>query len=188
MLVAISGSQGCGKSTILKRFEDAGLNVVGRKTSRSILQDWNVTLQEVNANPELTMKFQDEISNRKLLDEQRFIDSKEVYFTERTHADLFTYALVSLGKDNQYSEWLQRYYENCMRLNQMYKHVYYLRAGHFNIEADGVRGANHHYGRMVDLTMLDMTQQMILPGKLTVVETPDLTQRVNMILTQTEFL
>ena len=187
MLIAISGSQGSGKSTILNQIEEAGYPVIRRKTSRSILRDWGVTLQQVNNDPNLTIRFQEEITKRKAEDEA-LQDSRVLTFTERTHADLFTYALVSLGKDNQYSDWINEYYVTCMKYSQAYTHVYYLRAGRFNIEADGVRGANQHYSRLVDLTMLDTTQQMILSSRLTVIETPDLTQRVSMILTQAESL
>lgn len=184
MLIAISGSQGSGKSTIISKIKEMGFNVIERKTSRSILSDWGVTLQEVNNNPELTTKFQEEITKRKYEDEMCAINNDHLWFTERTHADLFTYALVSLGKDNQYSDWLNDYYTTCMKHNQAYDGVYYLRAGRFNIEHDGTRGSNMHYSRMVDLTMLDITQQMVHNSKLSVIETPDLTQRVNIITIQ----
>jgi len=184
MIVAISGSQGSGKSTILNRFKEMGYNTVDRKTSRSILTEWDVTLEEVNNNSELTLKFQEEITNRKYQDEMAARSSSEVFYTERTHADLFTYALVSLGKDNNHSEWLDRYYNTCMEYNQQYDLVYYLRAGHFSIEHDGTRGSNQHYSRMVDLTMLDTTQQMVHNSKLSIVDTPDLEQRVSIITSQ----
>lgn len=182
MLIAISGSQGSGKSTIINKLKDQGFNTIERKTSRSILSDWDVTLQEVNNNPDLTTKFQNEITKRKYEDELEAIQSEDVWFTERTHADLFTYALVSLGKDNQYSDWVNAYYKVCMNYNSHYSQVFYLRAGAFNIEADGTRGANVHYSRMVDLTMLDMTQQMVHNSKLTIIETPNLEQRVDVIV------
>jgi len=188
MLVAISGSQGSGKSTILNRIKELGYNVVERKTSRSILADWNVTLQDVNDNPDLTIKFQNEITKRKFQDETYYATCDELWFTERTHADLMTYALVTLGKDNDYSDWLNEYYIKCMKHNQSYNLAFYLRAGHFTPVHDGVRGSNHHYSRMVDLTMLDMTQQMVHNSKLTVIETPDLEQRVNIITLQSESL
>jgi len=189
MLVAISGSQGSGKSTIINRIREAGFNTIERKTSRSILADWNVSLQEVNSNPDLAIKFQEEISKRKHEDELLAVHSDQIWFTERTHADLFTYALVTLGSDNNYSEWINKYYTMSMNYNQHYSLVYYLRAGHFKPEHDGVRGSNHHYSRMVDLVMLDMTQQMVHNSRLTVVETPDLEQRVGLITSQsTSFL
>ena len=184
MLVAISGSQGSGKSTILTEIEKSGFSTVKRKTSRSIMDEWGVSLQEVNENPDLTIQFQDEITKRKFLDEQQFARSSGLYFTERTHADLFTYALVSLGLHNTYSEWLNEYYKTCMKNNQAYSLVYYLRAGQFGVVHDGVRGSNHHYSRMVDLTMLDFTRQMTHNSRLSIIETPDLEQRVNIITLQ----
>ena len=71
-----------------------------------------------------------------------------------------------------------------MAYNQDYAAVYYLRAGHFNIEDDGTRGSGIHYSRMVDLVMLDTTQQMVQAGKLTTVDTPNLQQRVSLISIQ----
>lgn len=188
MLVAISGSQGSGKSTIIHKLKENGFKVIERKTSRSILDEWGVSLQQVNNDPELTLRFQEEITNRKFADEKKAINSKDLWFTERTHADLFTYALVSLGKDNQHNEWLSKYYNLCMGYNQQYFLVYYLKAGHFHIEHDGIRGSNLFYSRMVDLTMLDFTQQMVHNSRLTVIETPDLHQRVNIISQQADAL
>jgi hypothetical protein len=100
--------------------------------------------------------------------------------------DLFSYALVALGKDNQHSEWLNKYYNDCMQLQQTYDLVYYLKAGHFNIQHDGVRGSNIHYGRMVDTVMYDFTQQMTLPSVLSVIDTPIIEQRVSIITAQVE--
>jgi energy-coupling factor transporter ATP-binding protein EcfA2 len=182
MLIAIAGSQGCGKSTTVSELKRLGFNTIERKTSRSILQDWGVTLQEVNNTPELTVKFQEEISKRKYDDEVHGIQSPDLWFTERTHSDLFTYSLVSLGKDNQHSDWLNGYYTLCQQYNQQYAHVFYLRAGHFDIEHDGVRGSNKHYSKMVDLVMLDFTKQMVHNSNLTIIDTPNLNLRVSTIL------
>jgi len=182
MLVCISGSQGSGKTTVLNALKELGYPIVERKTSRSILSDWGVTLQEVNNNHDLTIRFQEEISKRKFLDEEPFIESPKLCFTERSHSDLFTYALVSLGKDNEYSDWLNKYYESSKAYNRLYKGVAFLQAGHFNVVHDGVRGSNEHYSRMVDITMLDFTQQMNDSSTLRIIETPDMKQRVDNII------
>lgn len=181
MLVAISGSQGSGKTSITNKLRDQGYPIIERKTSRSILQQWDVTLEEVNNNAELTTKFQEEIIERKYNDEKHAINSQDIYFTERSYADLFTYALVSLGKDNRFDQWLQDYYKQCMWYQQTYNQLFYLKAGHFNVQSDGVRGQNVHYSRMVDLVMADFTQQMTNPNDLVIVDTPDLDQRLAMI-------
>lgn len=153
MLIAICGSQGSGKSTVLNELKKLGQNVVERKTSRSILTDWGVTLQEVNSDINLTFKFQEEISKRKLADEQEYKNSDELWFTERTHTDLFVYTLASIGKDNDNSEWLNKYYTTCTRNNIGYSAVFCLPAGVFKLEHDGVRGSNEHYANNIALLM-----------------------------------
>lgn len=153
MLVSICGSQGSGKSTLLQAIEDAGYPVVQRKTSRSILSEWNVTLDQINSDPELCIKFQETITARKYNDESEAINSKEIWFTERTHTDLFVYALMNLGKYDQHSNWINRYYNLCTHMNEHYHQVFYIPGGQFNIVQDGVRGSNFYYGQMVDVTM-----------------------------------
>jgi predicted ATPase len=184
MLVSISGSQGCGKSTIINELFNAGYPIIQRKTSRSILTEWNVSLSEVNQDPELTMRFQEEIIKRKFLDEKEAIESDEIVFTERTYADLFTYALVALGKDNEFDEWLSDYYIRCMTYQQSYQMVFYLTAGHFTVQKDGVRSANKHYSTLVDLSMQEFTRQMTSHNRLNIVTTPVLQERKAIIALQ----
>lgn len=181
MLIAISGSQGSGKSTTLEAIKKAGYGVIERKTSRSILNDWGVTLDEVNANPDLTTKFQDEITKRKWIDEMAAVADSNVYFTERTHMDLFAYALVAIGHDNKYSDWLNQYYKTCFAHTQVYHHVYFLPNGCFEVEHDGVRGVNKHYSAMTN-TMMERYTLEALPNKVTIVQVCDLQDRRNLIL------
>lgn len=180
MIVSISGSQGSGKSTLLNNIKELGFNVIERKTSRSILEDWGITLDQVNKDAKLTLAFQQEIIARKHQDEINHIG--EVSFTERTYSDLMTYFLISSGKDNEYSSVINEYYKQCIQYQQKYDKVFYLKAGHFSPEQDGVRGSNIHYSRMADLVMLDLTTQMTPSDRLTVIDTPCLEQRLNIIL------
>ena len=193
MLFAISGSQGSGKSTVLTHLADLGFPTVTRKTSRSILDDWGVTLSQVNNDRELTVKFQDEILQRKVDDEREAReDVSRIWFTERTYADLFTYAVVAIGKDNEYTDWVNDYFERCKKEQHTYAHNFYLKGGMFNVEADGVRGINQHYARMVDVVMEDVTKRMSGMTNLfepSGVQTTEITyrniqDRVNAILTQ----
>lgn len=182
MLIAIGGSQGCGKTTVINKLKEKGFKTVERKTSRSILDEWGVSLSEVNNNPELTLKFQREILKRKHTDEDNaHVHPGDVVITERTYIDLATYSLVALGKDNHHSEWLNEYINSCGSYQQTYDLVFYLKAGHFSIEHDGVRGTNHHYSRMVDVVMYDLMQQYTLPSRLIVIDTPLLDQRISII-------
>lgn len=177
--IAISGSQGSGKSTLISALQKQGFAVVERKTSRSILSDWGVTLREVNSNPALTTKFQDEILSRKLADDTS--STNQTVITERSFVDLFTYALIALGKDNQYSRWLEQYYTRCCEAQRMYKAVVYLTAGHFNVEHDGVRGSGLHYSRMVDVVMRDYGSSMTSSAVWYELDEPNIDTRVKFV-------
>jgi hypothetical protein len=188
MLISIAGSQGTGKSTLLDVLGHH-FPVVSRKTSRSILTDWNVTLSEVNNNRDLTIKFQDEILARKMADEKEAVESNDIFFTERTFADLFTYALVALGKDNEYSDWLDEYYFKCSHAQDQYAGVFYLEAGHFKPVEDGVRGVNQHYSRMVDNVMYEYTREFTSTAKyFNKISTPHIDERVQLVLQYTNTL
>ncbi len=185
MLISISGSQGSGKSTILQELKERGYFTIERKTSRSILTDWDVTLDEVNNDSNLTLKFQQEIIRRKYEDENAWKQvgtGNQIWFTERTYADLMSYFLITLGRSNAYSDEINAYYKQCITNQQSYDRVFYLKAGHFIPATDGVRGSNVHYSRMADLVMLDLTTQMTPSSRLTIVDTPSVEQRVDIIL------
>jgi predicted ATPase len=178
-MIAISGSQGSGKSVIVSKLKELGYTTVERKTSRSILSDWGVQLDQVNSNAELTIKFQEEILKRKLADDSiSSDDGKVVAFTERSFVDLWTYSLVALGSNNQYSDWLDQYYRKCIKAQQVYSKVYYLTAGHFTVEHDGVRGSNRHYSRMVDTVMFAYYKQMTQSSRQCVIDTPSFEDRI----------
>lgn len=186
MLVAISGSQGSGKTTILNALKEDGFNVVERKTARSILTEWGVTLDVVNSDMELKQAFQAELVRRKYADEIEMALSDELFFTERTFADLFTYSLIAFGQYNQYDQWLDEYYEECKEHCQSYSLVFYIESKFsHNIEHDGVRSTNQHYSRMMDTVMLDVTKSMVKQDKLWLISTEDLQERINYVRNKT---
>ena len=111
MLIAISGSQASGKSTVLQELRSLGYPIIERKTARSILDEWGVGLEAVYADFDLNQAFHEELVRRKYTDELEATLSSEIIFTERTYADIFTYALISFGQYNKYDEWLDEYFE-----------------------------------------------------------------------------
>lgn len=166
MLIAIAGAQGSGKTTVLNELKKLEYNVVERKTARSILTDWNLTLQEVNNNNDLTVKYQNEVLKRKLADEDEAVKSQDLWFTERTYSDVFTYALITLGKHNKYSDWIDAYADACKDGNNTYKGYIYLNAGNnFIPEHDGVRGSNRYYATMVDIMIRYYTTSLMPRSK-----------------------
>lgn len=180
MLFAVSGSQGSGKSTVIQRLKELDYKVIERKTSRSILDDWGVTLSEVNNNRELTVKFQMEILARKMQDEKHAVTSNEIWFTERSYLDLFVYALIAIGKDNEYSQWITHYYNSCKAAQKSYREIYYIPGGQFNVEYDGVRGVNPLYADMVD-SLIERHLIKCDPTRYKPINIADIDQRVAII-------
>lgn len=183
MLVSICGPSGSGKSVLLHHLENIGFNVVQRKTSRSILADWNVTLEQVNVDPILAMKFQDEILKRKVDDDLcSSLQSKSlITFTERNYADLFVYAVSSvLGWNNDYSDWLDNYYQQCMHNQKMYDKIIFIESGAFPAVNDGVRPSNTHFNTMINLTMQHYLEKMS-PNFLSI-QMPSIRDRLHCIL------
>jgi len=189
MLISIAGSQGSGKSTVLNELSKAGYTLVERKTARSIITEWGVTLDAINKDQDLKMAFQMELVDRKFKDEIEFAYADELYFTERSFADLFTYALIAFGQYNQYDSWIDSYYKTCKDACVNYSQVYYLEpCFSHNIENDGVRSVNEHYSRMVDVVMLDVTRAMVPADNLNIVEGADLDDRVSQVVNKIEEL
>lgn len=163
MLISITGSSGSGKSTIINHLKEMGFDTIQRKTSRSILSDWNVTLDQVNSDFDLTVRFQNEILLRKFNDDYIAYNSShtmnkvqvtdKIYITERSFADLFVYALSVLGHQNNYNDWLNSYYIKCCQYQSIYDRIIMLPSNKFQTEKDGTRPANMHFNNMIDMTM-----------------------------------
>ena len=159
--IAICGSQGSGKSTILRELSKCGYPTLEGKIARTILQDWNIPIHDVYNDIELTRNFQEEILTRKYREEQGFIiNNDKINFVERTYADLFSYALLNIGRMNIHAEWLNSYYEQCKSVQQEYDLIFYLPSNMFIIEEDGVRSTNGHYGTCVDLVLQHYLKEM----------------------------
>lgn len=166
MIIAISGAQGAGKTTLINAVKDqlgGNVKIMERKTARSVLNDWEITLDDVYADNKLMTHFQDELLVRKQQDELECMKNEKdtIWIVERTYADLFAYTTVYAGKQNPMSDWLDRYYKACRSAQATYDRVFYLNGGLFPIEDDGVRPKNKHYGEMVDMFLKHKTQEML---------------------------
>jgi GTPase SAR1 family protein len=152
MLVSVSGPQGAGKSTLINAFIDQfpHVNTINRKTSRSVLEEMDITLEDVYESSDLQKKFQLQLLRRKYQDELDAVVDDVLWITERSYADLFAYSVAYLGKHNANDNWINAYYEECAEYQHTYCKVIYLPGGKFDINDDGVRPINNHYGRMID--------------------------------------
>ena len=180
MIFAIAGSQGCGKTTVLQELKARGYNVVERKTARSILDDWEVTLDEVNTDIQLKMKFQEELFQRKISDDLQHVDDDAIWFTERTFVDLFGYTVMNIGQYNECSEFLDNYHIVVTKAQNHLDGVFHLLGGLFDVQEDGVRSVNQHYSTAIDLTFRHFTQTMT-SSPVYELEMKDLNERVAFI-------
>lgn len=182
MIIAISGSQGQGKSTVLKKLEEDGYDVLPNKTSRTILSEWGLTLNEVNKYAPLTKKFQEEILKRHFDYIKGFIASKNICFVERSFADIFTYCMFQLGSFNEYSDWINDYYLRCQSAQAAYGAVIYLSGRTYIPESDGVRSINPHFTIAVDnLIKLHLNSFECPTTKLIEISEPSLEKRIELI-------
>ena len=107
---------------------------------------------------------------------------------------------MALGKDNSKSEWLYNYYEKCLCSTREYLHTFYITAGTFLPQSDGVRATNLHFAKMMDVTtyailwdMLCQTEYLpsglvanngkLTTNKITSITTTDIPKRVQQITT-----
>jgi predicted ATPase len=179
-LIIISGSQGQGKSTVLTSLAELGYNTVTQKTSRLILDEWGVTLNEVNKDLELKKSYQNEVLIRHHQNNIEAIESDELYFSERSFADIFTYTIFTLGAFNEYSEWLDGYYDKCKAGQQAYDAIIRLSGRTANIDNDGVRSVNRHFTTSIDIVLNHYLKDFGVP--VLDVDTPDHDERLTIIL------
>ncbi|MNE29703.1 hypothetical protein D3C80_1231940 [compost metagenome] len=95
--------------------------------------------------------------------------------------DLFVYTLINLGKHNEYSTWLDAYYDKCLENQQHYDGIFYVRSGLFDVSHDGVRGSNQHYSKLVDLTLEHYTVTSRSPLDIHTIDVANLDRRVDFI-------
>lgn len=192
-LIATTAAQSAGKTTLLNSLSQThGHNVVARKSSRSIQSEWGVTLDQINSDHELTIKFQNEILKRKLADDMDTYDEvncrytplqSPLLFTERSPVDLFTYALLALGRVPHLSDWIDDYYTQCVEAIAAYDHIIYIEGGKFPAVAEAQRAStNSHYTDLVDATMIRYYKKMVPTSKQIIVTTVNLSDRCDQVL------
>ena len=180
MLYSLSGTQGSGKSTIISDLSNLGYNTIERKTSRSVLKDWNMDLSWIYSDSDLMKDFQDEILKRKYLDEQSAIESSEIWFTDRSYVDLLVYSCIILGHNSQNKDWLDLYYNKCNKYQKLYSKIFYISPLPF-VTDDGTRGNSMVYNTLVDSAISKFLYKMNR-SKIIDIESIDHDIRVKQIL------
>lgn len=188
-IVGVSGSQGQGKSTTIKGVVEKSdiVRYLDVQTARETLNDWGYSLAEVNAYMPLKIKFQDELYERHCdaLNQVFGEDEREVFLVERTFADIFNYALVSVGPFNDYSEWLSGYFRKCMEAQEKYFNKVVLLSGRNYVpENDGVRSVNQHFSNLTNYVIHYYTRVFFMQRSedVIIINDPDLDARVSQLL------
>lgn len=184
MIITLSGSQGQGKSTVLNSLENSGYGVIPNKTARSILTEWGKSLEEVYSDKPLTVTFHEEIIKRHEELCSPHYTTEDLMFIERSYADIFSYALAVLGPFNQYSEWLNEFYEKCCKLQSHFSAALYLTGRDYTPQADGVRSTNIHFARAIDTSIqkhLKEFRDRTHTHNMFVIDTPNHEQRLTKI-------
>lgn len=159
-VATISGSQGQGKTTVLNTLASRGYTVVERKTSRSILAELGMTLNEVNSYNPLTRYFQQLVVERHMESMKPLMDSPGLTFMERSFADIFVYSNISVGPFNQHNAWHEDYYNTCLEAQALFSNIYHLTGRTYVPQEDGVRSTNGHFCGMVDREILHYVKRM----------------------------
>lgn len=195
-IIGISAAQGQGKSTMIKLAveENKSLSHLNIQTARDVLQEWGYTLTEVNKYMPLKVKFQDELFVRHY---NALMDAKNksgTFLVERTFADMFSYALISVGPFNEYSRWLGEYADMCNDAQEtLFDHVIFLSGREYTPEEDGVRSTNLLFSQLTDYLIqtytikfsqaytIEFSQDRKKNDKVTFLDVADLRKRVDFL-------
>lgn len=153
MIFSISGARGQGKTTVISSLREEGFNVIENKTARGILSDWDKTLSEVYSNKLLAIHFHEEILRRHSDLCSLYENSEQVFFLERSFADIFSYANSIIGPYNEHSEWLYDFYHECAQSQTSLAAAIYLTGREYVPEDDGVRSVNRFYAETIDFSI-----------------------------------
>lgn len=190
MIIGISGSQGQGKSTLITAAIESGggetrssLFLDGHlQTARDILKKWNYSLSEVNKYLPLKIRYQEQLLSDHRNSLRIIRNSGRTYLVERTFADIFVYALVSVGAFNEYSDWLNNYAEECMAAQQsLLDWSVYLSGRKYIPEEDSVRSTNPYFSSMIDILIKKYTEEFSM-DKGVEISVEDLDERVKALL------
>ncbi len=184
MLIGISSSQGQGKTTVLSSLREYGISVIPINTARSILGEWGVSLSDLERSPDLRIKFQDRLIKDHHLSLKETDGGHSTVLVERTFADIFVYTLLSLGAFNEYSKWLDEYYEQCKEYQKIFDKVILLEGrDSTDVENDGVRSTNQHFVTLVQHSIRHYVHEMAEAENGVIhVQTPDHQERIQHIL------
>jgi hypothetical protein len=193
MIIALSGSQGCGKSTtakgIIEKFPE--YSIIGENNAREVMKEFGTTsLANIYADIPLTMEFQDRILDRKHEQELEFHDTPDIFIAERSYIDLLAYSTVVVGPFNKYSRWLDEYTKKCIALNQGYATTLFMLRpfSDMDIQNDTVRSTNKTFAIGMEGLMLSLFSELLSPEDYTPIGEKSIESRIYSAIAEIERL
>lgn len=183
-LIPISGTHGCGKSTLVKVLGARGWRIDTFQVSRAIQkQIFDVeSLSEVLTNPYSVIAFQELILREKFRNDSKIklqLDQHDIPFrvalTERSFVDIAAYAALWLTKFNNhaiYMRWLKNYVKVCAE----YQHMLYSANLYLNPIVhweDDPNRANEEDREFINTFMLDFLRENSIHTLTLTGDTPD---------------
>jgi molybdopterin-guanine dinucleotide biosynthesis protein len=144
-IIAISGAQSTGKSTLLEALRAKGHHVDSFKAARYVLKEMDLPLYEINKNVELTKTFQKRILELKYKNDLELkykYGPEDIVFVERYPGDIFAFAKIwAKGlRDDDFSKWIDiTFYSDCKTFSNIYDACFILPSGKIAHEYDGIR-------------------------------------------------
>lgn len=191
MIFGITGSQGCGKTTVLNDLKSAGYNVDIFSTPRDVQARLGyASLAEVlDQSFDKIKQFQEAILETKYKRDSALAEKHKdgVAFVERTFADIFAYATTWATqlpkKSEEFTEWVNtEYFNKCKaaQLELQYSTIILSPLETFEVD---LRRANEETRFIVDLQMRTFLDLVAVTDGLTYhkISNLDRTQRITKI-------
>jgi adenylate kinase family enzyme len=183
MILGISGSQGQGKTTLSRELMlNHNMPIINPTMARSVIHDTGFSLDEINTKLKLKARFQEKLLEKlksSYTDDQ--ICSDNIFIMDRTYLDLFVYTLIGLGQYNDYSNFVNDYYEQCVELSKGIGATYILTGREADVQPDSIRGYNIHYSSMVNNLIIHFSKK-IITNFYAILNLSSLTQRVDAVV------
>lgn len=145
-LIAISGTHGSGKSTLIKelssvkyyvpafleQFSDTpSLYIDDFKVSRTVQAQFGMTLAEAEQDIDTLIRFQEAIIEQKLNHDEKLKERPEDFvIVERSLLDVFTYASIWCQNNReqlaQHLHWYTEYHSRCLKGQMIYDGVVFV--------------------------------------------------------------
>ena len=187
MLIAISGSQGVGKTTLLQHLSKGNYTVDTFKVSRAVQKEMGYSsLCSAVDTFEKMKKFQENIILRKFEHDSRLIENigDKIVFTERSFIDVLAYAELWCTHfpkmKSSTSNWLCGFKEACFNFQNIYSGLVLIEPNDsIRFEDDPERGAVETQ-RQIDRRLKELSGYLNIPVQF--IDVHDINERVQVVV------